>query len=54
MFPQDFKDIVEVVNMLRFQLTLDYHVVYIYFNMLAQLWLKHPNHHLLIGRPCVF
>ena len=33
--PQDLKDIPEVVNMLRFQLTLDHHVVYIYFNILS-------------------
>ena len=27
--PQDLEDIPKVVNVLRFQLTLDYHVVYI-------------------------
>ena len=52
--PQDLKDIPEVVNVLRFQLTLDHHVVYIDFNILAQLWLKHFSHHPLIGRPCIF
>ena len=38
--PQDLKDIPEVVNVLRFQLTLDHHVIYIDFNILAQLWLN--------------
>ena len=32
--PQDLKDIPEVVNFLRFQLNLDYHVVYINLNVL--------------------
>ena len=31
--PQDLKDIPEVVNFLRFQLNLDYHVVYINLNI---------------------
>ena len=52
--PQDLKDIPEVVNMLRFQLTLDQYVIYIYFNILAQLWFKHPSHHPLIDRSCIF
>ena len=51
---QDLKNISEVINVLRFQLTLDHHVVYIYFNILAQLWFKHPSHHPLISRPCIF
>ena len=32
--PQDLKDIPEVVNVLRFQLTLDHYVVYINLNIL--------------------
>ena len=40
--------------MLRHHLTLYHHVVYIYLNILAQLWFKHSRHHPLIGRPCVF
>ena len=52
--PQDLKDIPKVVNVLKFQHTLDHHVVYIYFNILSQLWLKHPSHHPLLGRPYIF
>ena len=52
--PQDLKDIPELVNVLGFQLTVDHHVVYIDFNILAQLWLKHPSHYSLIGRTCIF
>ena len=33
--PQDLKDIPELVNVLGFQLTVDHHVVYIDFNILA-------------------
>ena len=40
--------------MLRHYLALHYHVVYIDFNTLAQLWFKRSRHHSLIGRPCVF
>ena len=52
--PQDLKNIPEVVNVLKFQLTLDHHIVYINFNILAQLCLKHPSHHPLISKPCIF
>ena len=52
--PQDLTDIPKVVNVLGFQLTLDHHVIYIDFNILAQLWLKHFSHHPIISRPYIF
>ena len=33
MSPQDLKDIPEVINVLRFQLDLNHHVVYINLNI---------------------
>ena len=54
-FPQNFKDVSEVSHMLGYHLTLHHHVIYVDFNVLAQLWFKHSHrHHPLIGRPCVF
>ena len=40
--------------MLGYYLTFHHHVVYIDLNTLVQLWFKHPSHHPLIGRPCIF
>ena len=39
--------------MLGHHLTLPPYIIYINLNVLAQLWLKHPSHHPLIGRPCI-
>ena len=39
--------------MLGHHFTLYYYVVYVDFNTLAQLWLKHSSHHPLVGRPCI-
>ena len=52
-FPQYFKNIPEVFYMFGHHFTLYHHIIYIDFNILAQLWLKHPSHHSLIGRPCI-
>ena len=39
--------------MLRHHLNFHHHI-YIDLNILAQLWLKHPNHHPLIDGPYIF
>ena len=33
--PQDLKDILEIVNMLGFQLTLNHHIIYINLNVFS-------------------
>ena len=40
--------------MLGHHLSLYHHIIYVDLNILAQLWLEHPDHHPLIGRPCIF
>ena len=40
--------------MLENHLALHYHIIYISFNILIQLCLKHLSHHPLIGRPRIF
>ena len=54
MFPQNFKDISEVSHVLGHHLTLYHHVIYIDFNALTQLRLKHSGHHPLVDGPCIF
>ena len=54
MSPQNFKDVSKVSHMLGNHLTFHYHVIYIDFNAFAQLRLKHPSHHPLVGGPCIF
>ena len=49
MFPQDFKDVSEVYNMLGHHHTLHHHVVYVDLNTFVQLGFKHSYHHPLIG-----
>ena len=51
MTPQDLKDAPKVINVLRFQLALNHHVVYVNLNVVSKLRLKHPDHHHLIGKP---
>ena len=52
--PQNFKDVPDISHVLRHYLTLYHHVIYIDFNALTQLRLKHSGHHSLVGGPCVF
>ena len=40
--------------MLGHHLTLYHHVIYIDFNALTQLRLKHSSHHSLVGGPRIF
>ena len=39
--------------MLRNHLTFHHHVIYVDFDILPQLQLKHPRHHSLIGGSCI-
>ena len=52
--PQNFKDVPEVSHVFGHHLTLYYHVIYVGFNALPQLRLKHFGCHSLIGGPRVF
>ena len=40
--------------MIGYLLTLHYHVIYVDFNILAQLRFKYLSHYPLIGGPCIF
>ena len=40
--------------MILYLLALYYHVIYVDFNILAQLRFKYLSHHPLIGRSCIF
>ena len=40
--------------MIGYLLTLHYYVIYVDFNILAQLRFKHLSHHPLICGPCIF
>ena len=53
MSSQNFKDVTEVSHMLEHQFALYNHVVYVDFNVLTHLRLKHSGHHSLVGGTCV-
>ena len=48
--PQYPKNIPEVIYMFRLYFTLHHHIIYLHLNIFAQLKLKHPGHHPLVGR----
>ena len=50
---QYLENISEIIYVLELHLTLYHHIVYMYLNVLAQLWFEHPGHHSLISRPCI-
>ena len=54
MSPQNFKDVAEVSHMFEPHFTLYHYVIYIDFNALTELRLKHSGHHSLVGESCVF
>ena len=43
-----------VSHMFGIYFTLYHHIIYIDLNTLAQLWFKHPSHHPLVDKPCIF
>ena len=53
-FSQYFKNASEVSYMLEHHFTLHYHVIYIDFNILAQLRFKNLSRHPLIGGSFIF
>ena len=49
MSSQDFKDVADVSHMFGHQFLFYHHVIYVDFNVLTHLQLKHPSHHPLVG-----
>ena len=46
--------LLQIIQMCQFFLTLDEHVIHIYFHVPPNLFAEHFIHQPLVGRPCIF